>query len=403
MPADTSGFSFFPGDAGFKLRQYPGFYTTRALPTMRSATPGDQPLVLFWNDFADRGAEQEWLHALYSCGYTEGNNLDIYYTNGPSSGVGNGLGGRATTAQLAGYNAMLYSSGDLASYTITGVDYANDGGDDVGVIDGWLKLGNKGLFMTGDEIVYNLNATTGPAGPAQLAFEDTWIQVNLVARSVRSLIGNQTAPTVGRLAGGPFNFATKWIADGGCPGINQFNAITVQGSAVRVAEFLSPTCGTGAYPYAAAVQTVNPTYNAKVILLPYDLMNVVTDTDCGGSPASPYPVRAQLLRDVLLAFSNPVSSPTTDVPAPKVFAASMSPNPFNPVTKVAYTMPERGRLTVEVYDLRGRLVTTLHDGVVEAGSRDIEWKADSSVSSGVYFVQVRSDFGSKTIKAALVK
>ncbi len=66
-----------------------------------------------------------------------------------------------------------------------------------------------------------------------------------------------------------------------------------------------------------------------------------------------------------------------------------SPNPFNPVTKVAYHVPSESRVTIRVFDVTGRLVTTLVDGVVEPGRHAAVWNgtndAGESVGSGVYF------------------
>ncbi len=92
LPADTTGFGEFEG-----VWPYGGNSTfiVRALPTLFDAA-GNQPPILFWNDFANRGGENEWYCALGNLGYREQIDYDVYYTNGPSSGVGNGLGGRAT-------------------------------------------------------------------------------------------------------------------------------------------------------------------------------------------------------------------------------------------------------------------------------------------------------------------
>ena len=66
-----------------------------------------------------------------------------------------------------------------------------------------------------------------------------------------------------------------------------------------------------------------------------------------------------------------------------------SPNPFNPVTKVAYHVPSESRVTIRVFDVTGRLVTILVDDVVEPGRHAAVWDgtndAGESVGSGVYF------------------
>ena len=93
IPGDTTGFASFDD-------RYHRDFIVRALPTVLSTTPGDQPPVLFWQDAIDRGGHDEWLLALGQLGYQRGVDYDMYATNGPSSGVGNGLGGRATAELL---------------------------------------------------------------------------------------------------------------------------------------------------------------------------------------------------------------------------------------------------------------------------------------------------------------
>ena len=70
------------------------------------------------------------------------------------------------------------------------------------------------------------------------------------------------------------------------------------------------------------------------------------------------------------------------------------PNPFNPVTTISYRLPQRADTRLEVYDVTGRLVTTLVDGVEEAGVHAVSWQGtdDSGrkVASGVYFYRLTS-------------
>lgn len=44
------------------------------------------------------------------------------------------------------------------------------------------------------------------------------------------------------------------------------------------------------------------------------------------------------------------------------------PNPFNPRTRLAFTLPQAGTVRIVVFDLAGRAVRTLVDGVIPAGS-----------------------------------
>ena len=56
--------------------------------------------------------------ALNNIGLLVEEDYDVYYTNGPSSGVGNGIGGRTNDLVLAGYDDILYTSGNLGVNTI---------------------------------------------------------------------------------------------------------------------------------------------------------------------------------------------------------------------------------------------------------------------------------------------
>ncbi len=68
------------------------------------------------------------------------------------------------------------------------------------------------------------------------------------------------------------------------------------------------------------------------------------------------------------------------------------PNPFNPVTTITFSVPERGRAVLNVYNVKGELVQTLVDDVVAAGEVSVTWDATDmhgrQISSGVYFYRL---------------
>ena len=83
------------------------------------------------------------------------------------------------------------------------------------------------------------------------------------------------------------------------------------------------------------------------------------------------------------------------------------PNPFNPVTNIAYSIKETGNIIIEVYNLRGQLVKTLVNEVKETGNYNIIWNStDNSnkpVSSGVYLYKMKSGNYISTRKMILMK
>jgi len=83
------------------------------------------------------------------------------------------------------------------------------------------------------------------------------------------------------------------------------------------------------------------------------------------------------------------------------------PNPFNPSTHIDYYLPATERVTIAVYDVRGKLDTTLIDGVVGFGHRTLEWNGTDArgnpVGSGVYFYRMITGNTVITKKLVVVK
>ncbi len=78
------------------------------------------------------------------------------------------------------------------------------------------------------------------------------------------------------------------------------------------------------------------------------------------------------------------------------------PNPFNPSTRIEFALNERSRVTITVYNMLGQEVTTLVDGVMEAGGHNITWDA-SNAASGVYFYKLSAGDISRTKKMVLLR
>ena len=83
------------------------------------------------------------------------------------------------------------------------------------------------------------------------------------------------------------------------------------------------------------------------------------------------------------------------------------PNPFNPSTMVVYTLPQPGPVRILIYDVAGRLVRILVDGLRDAGRRSVQWNGRDNrgtpVASGVYFVRLEFDGRVTAQRAVLIK
>jgi hypothetical protein len=71
------------------------------------------------------------------------------------------------------------------------------------------------------------------------------------------------------------------------------------------------------------------------------------------------------------------------------------PNPMNPKVDISFTLLQPARVRVAIYDLAGRLLTTVRAGDFAAGAYTIPWegstRSNGRVASGVYFVSVEAD------------
>ncbi len=88
---------------------------------------------------------------------------------------------------------------------------------------------------------------------------------------------------------------------------------------------------------------------------------------------------------------------------PKGFKLSRNyPNPFNPVTKIQYSIPENSYINLIVYDYLGREIQTLFKGNRVAGTYEVTFNG-TSLSSGVYYYKLTTDKFTETKKMILSK
>ncbi|HXV14381.1 MAG TPA: FlgD immunoglobulin-like domain containing protein, partial [Candidatus Krumholzibacteria bacterium] len=98
-----------------------------------------------------------------------------------------------------------------------------------------------------------------------------------------------------------------------------------------------------------------------------------------------------------------------DTPLPESFALHANvPNPFNPITTIAYDIPDGGaNVNITIYDVAGRRVRTLVDEHRPAGVFSVQWNGDDDrgqrVASGVYFYRMRAGAFVDTKKMVLLK
>jgi hypothetical protein len=109
------------------------------------------------------------------------------------------------------------------------------------------------------------------------------------------------------------------------------------------------------------------------------------------------PIETNLREKAKIAGITLPEGPDTqkDIQLPTKIALSQNyPNPFNPTTVMSYQLPVTSYVSLKVYDMLGRVVAVLQDGMKEAGYYSVTFSAAggsasggdaSKLSSGVYF------------------
>jgi len=86
------------------------------------------------------------------------------------------------------------------------------------------------------------------------------------------------------------------------------------------------------------------------------------------------------------------------------------PNPFNPATKIKFSLPSHSEsegqsvslVTIKVYDLLGREITTLINNELSPGNYEVDFNG-SNLASGVYFYRLESGSFSSTKKMMIIR
>jgi len=103
-----------------------------------------------------------------------------------------------------------------------------------------------------------------------------------------------------------------------------------------------------------------------------------------------------------------VSGVDENGPVPAQFALQPNyPNPFNPETEIRYELPKAGEVTLNVYDVSGRLVKTLVKNRVEAGTHVAKWDGANELGapmpSGLYIYRIVAGQNVATRKMNLIR
>ena len=125
----------------------------------------------------------------------------------------------------------------------------------------------------------------------------------------------------------------------------------------------------------------NPQLHGTVTFLADHKFKMEAINSAGGDAVNPTPEK-------YIPPATDVSSRSVDVISSFGLAQNY-PNPFNPATKISYTLPKSCEVTLAVYSISGRCVSTLAAGRQAAGLYNAVWNA-SGFPSGVYILRLNA-------------
>lgn len=122
-------------------------------------------------------------------------------------------------------------------------------------------------------------------------------------------------------------------------------------------------------------------------------------TTCGAVVYAGYgPTNVYYDGECLITGINPVYNET-----PSIYSLQQNyPNPFNPVTNIKFSIPKAGLVNLIVYDITGKVISTLVNEQKSAGTYNVDFNA-ADFASGVYFYKLTSGDFSDVKKMVLVK
>jgi hypothetical protein len=314
------------------------------------------------------------------------------------------------------YDTQIWWFADFDAFTVKRVDQKR-------IID-WLSVASetkdRNLLLAGNEVGKELIS----AGLETLGFYETWLASDWVQDAVGP-VNVDSVPGLIDNAGG-WDFMTtdavmgtdgEAILEAGCPILHAFDVVdAMAGSAGEVvADYIKADCST---QLPAGVAYTHATLGYQTVNLGFDIPYIMDGQVCAArgnyTPEGYFKTgiadRTNLIKNIMLYFEKtPTGDPTGVVDGMKADLSYAYPNPFNPVTKISYSIREAGPTTIEVYNIAGKVVRTLlpTTELAAGASGYVVWDGTDNVgekcASGVYFYRLNAPGYTETQKMVMLK
>jgi flagellar hook capping protein FlgD len=362
--------------------------------------------ILFVNHNAGREPVPYIAQTLTSLGYK----FDTWDVNGPTSGVGNCIGGSdpadnlyhwpaTDVSKLLQYSTIIWNSGDLQAFTITPQDEA--------VIQSWIQQPgkNRNLWIGGDDVGAELMANGGALNYGNFVGFTCGV---LWLRTIWENAPKDTVePLVRGVNGGPA--AGRFMhLNGGCPILNDFDLLTLSSTANtgKAGLLLTyPNTFAASTRYATDYNTFSSTDSARVV---FDGFGFNAIEEGGERLNFTNAIVKNYFKEANCYVATGVDEGSgSNAPPAGNTLRQNAPNPFNPETAIRYSIASTGPVAIRIYNVNGALVRTLVNRVQTAGEHLERWNGTDDhgrpLSSGAYFYRLETAGFLSTKKLILLR
>lgn len=250
-----------------------------------------------------------------------------------------------------------------------------------------LETGGGGIFLnhSNSQLIDNTiteNISRGPGG-------GVYILYNCNPTITNSIIWNNiggTSPNIG--IDSAYSIVTIRYSDiqGGWAGIDNISTDPLfRDPSHNDYLLMAVSCGDSAN--SPCIDTGDPSIIDSVIGCDWGLGD--SRSDIGASKGS------------LTVPLTDISTTYTEMPG-RILLSQNYPNPFNAQTSIQYSLPEQSTVSIDIFDILGRKIETLAEGIQPPGDHQAIWDA-SRQSSGIYFYRVKAGDKVETKKMVLMK
>ncbi|MCH7548685.1 MAG: T9SS type A sorting domain-containing protein [Candidatus Krumholzibacteriota bacterium] len=320
--------------------------------------------------------------------------FEINPATGQATFVGNTGLGAGAIPDLHFADGTMYGSKNIGGvFNLITIDLTTGAGTAVGPFGGGLRISGLASFVASDVVVANLDIKPGSCpNPFNRALANTEPGADLIKQGVLpvAVVGSESFDVRQidrssiRLEG-----VAPLPIDGGISDVAKLVDDNSDCACTRKKRdgFDDLTAKFSAVDIAAAI-TIGEPGEELVLTLTGLLMD--------GTPF----VARDCITFVGNAGKNEPPGQNAVITSPELKSAY--PNPFNPITRLSYTLPERDFVRLTVFDVTGRVVARLVDETKAAGDHTLEWNA-SGIASGVYFYRLQTTGFVQTRRMILLK